>query len=171
MHFIFILAHQSCLATCSDTAMLPVPYTDIPEKYVVTVNLVLLHFPLVIRHLYFTEGCIQCLLFTSKDTACFSLASITGPRTQHLPFTRRLQESTHALVPPWQNDWQAALVKHHQGGWGGRRACVCISYLSVTRSCLTPDENSLGLQFQHLLAYSSEGKDAANVHEAVLKKI
>lgn len=37
-------------------------------------------FPLVILHLYFTEGfySIQCLLFTSEDTVWFSLASITG---------------------------------------------------------------------------------------------
>lgn len=80
----------------------------------------------------------HCLIFISVNH---------GPRTQHLPFTRRLQELTHALVPPWQNDWQTALVKLHQGGWGSRRACVCVSYLSVTRSCPTPDENSLSLQF------------------------
>lgn len=37
-------------------------------------------FSLVVLHLYFTEGfiSIQCLLFMSEDTVCFSLASITG---------------------------------------------------------------------------------------------
>lgn len=161
MHFIFILAYQPC----SDTVILPVPYTD--RDLLSQSVLFAPFFPRHTASIFHWKFWLHTVPAVHVRRRCLLFISVNhGPCTQHLPFTRRLQERTHASVPPWQNDWQAALVKLHQGGWGSRRACVCISYLSVTRSCPTPDENSLSLQFQHLLTYSAEGKDAEDVPES-----
>lgn len=120
----------------------PVLYTDIPEKYVVTANRVCsIFFPCHTATIFYWSFRLYTMPAVHVRRHCLLFISVNqGPATQHLPFTRRLQELTHALVPPWQNDWQTALVKLHQGGWGSRRACVCVSNLTVTCSCPTADE-------------------------------
>lgn len=165
MHFMSILAHQSWLTTYSDTGRVSLPFTQTYLKNnAVTVNPVFsIFFPCHAASIFHRRVRVHTMPAVHVRRHCLLFISVNhGPRAQHLPFTRRLQELTHALVPPWQNDWQAALVKLHQGGWGTRRACVCVSYLSVTRSCPRPDENSLSLQFEHSLAYSTEGENAGS---------